>query len=84
MFFDSESSDRGANSIPTKQSKNTHALWDGLLGRASMKVTVTSSLIYELKVTASTSKARNPREKRKRQGLRYRYTQFDIYNRTKR
>lgn len=25
--------DRGANSIPTKQSKNMHALWDGLLGR---------------------------------------------------
>ncbi len=24
--------DRGANSIPTKQSKNLHALWDGLLG----------------------------------------------------
>lgn len=24
--------DRGANSIPTKQSKNMHALWDGLLG----------------------------------------------------
>ena len=24
--------DRGANSIPTKQSRNMHALWDGLLG----------------------------------------------------
>ena len=24
--------DRGANSIPTKQSRNLHALWDGLLG----------------------------------------------------
>ncbi len=24
--------DRGANSIPTKQGKNLHALWDGLLG----------------------------------------------------
>lgn len=24
--------DRGANSIPTRQSKNLHALWDGLLG----------------------------------------------------
>jgi hypothetical protein len=25
--------DRGANSIPTKQDKNMHALWDGLLGK---------------------------------------------------
>lgn len=25
--------DRGGNSIPTKQSKNLHALWDGLLGQ---------------------------------------------------
>jgi hypothetical protein len=25
--------DRGANSIPTKQSQNMHSLWDGLLGR---------------------------------------------------
>jgi len=24
--------DRGANSIPTKQGRNLHALWDGLLG----------------------------------------------------
>lgn len=31
--FDSDSGDRGANSIPTKQSKNMHSLWDGLLGR---------------------------------------------------
>jgi S1/P1 Nuclease len=31
--FDSKDGDRGANSIPTKQSKNMHALWDGLLGR---------------------------------------------------
>lgn len=31
--FDAKDGDRGANSIPTKQSKNMHALWDGLLGR---------------------------------------------------
>ena len=30
--FDKADGDRGANSIPTKQSKNMHALWDGLLG----------------------------------------------------
>ena len=31
--FDAKDGDRGANSIPTKQNKNMHALWDGLLGR---------------------------------------------------
>ena len=30
--FDTRDGDRGANSIPTKQRKNLHALWDGLLG----------------------------------------------------
>lgn len=29
--FDKADGDRGANSIPTKQSKDMHALWDGLL-----------------------------------------------------
>ena len=31
--FEKADGDRGANSISTKQSKNMHALWDGLLGR---------------------------------------------------
>lgn len=31
--FESKDGDRSANSIPTKQSKNMHALWDGLLSR---------------------------------------------------
>ena len=30
--FEKPDGDRGANSIPTKQSRNMHALWDGLLG----------------------------------------------------
>ncbi|MBN8603129.1 MAG: S1/P1 nuclease [Planctomycetes bacterium] len=30
--FETEDGDRGANSIPTKQRRNMHALWDGLLG----------------------------------------------------
>ena len=30
--FDTRDGDRGANSIPTKQRRNLHALWDGLLG----------------------------------------------------
>jgi hypothetical protein len=29
--FEKEDGDRGANSIPTKQRRNMHALWDGLL-----------------------------------------------------
>ena len=30
--IEKEDGDRGANSIPTKQRRNMHALWDGLLG----------------------------------------------------
>jgi hypothetical protein len=30
--FETKEGDRGGNSIPTKQRKNMHSLWDGLLG----------------------------------------------------
>ncbi len=48
--------DRGANSIPTKQGRNMHALWDGLLGnsydsgdvRRRMKEITSNSSLVEL------------------------------------
>ncbi len=33
--FPGPTGDRGANSIPTKQRRNLHALWDGLMGTSS-------------------------------------------------
>jgi hypothetical protein len=34
-IFPGPTGDRGANSIPTKQRRNLHAVWDGLLGTSS-------------------------------------------------